>query len=805
MLLLLLLLLAARHTPCAVAAVAAPATVTRGVEPMRLSSTGPANTLPSFFFMAGAEEGGSLWGGDFAYRGGRGDPDPFDLPVQNCPDEFYANQSPDLRVPQLPWRLQNDWGCERTPDSKVPVVVLENAYLRAAITPQWGSKIWSLYHKKEKRQLIYNNPAHQPNNIGYRKAWTSGGAEWNWAPGKIGHSVFSESDSFLAVLDTERGPVVRAWEYDRQNHTVWSVDMFLDGETLWAHPRIYNYGSGGKEVPGYWWTCVAMRTTDGTRIVSPASLSVSPCTPWPHGAWTLDNTTFRGQTGLQGGGGGPDACAATSTCAYQNDNSYIGNIPSSHDFFFYIPKNVTPHVTHVTKDGWSFVHSHAPEIRGTKFFQWGQHMMGQFQQDFMSGSDYQNPKCNPDYYDPWCEHYVHEGDYTELQVGPAPTQMHTFPVPGNSTYEWTENFRGFHANVSRVHASDYAEAQAEVAEWIASPDGLPQDMFQDVDAFLRGLATVAPKPEDIMHQGMPWGGLREKLLAAEAADNNGVPSRSSSPPPRLVPHGACPFPDPPRTVETAPWLDLLGPTGTFSPETLAVTPVNFEIDKIWMRRVADSMAVHGATWLHHLFLGTEQLEVGNVAAAEASFKASLALQPNAHAYRNLATTATTADAGAKLYAEAWAAWKKLDPKADPSSVLLGKDLASEISVWLMLNARWEPLRAFLADLPAAYTRKDRVLHATAALAVNVDKNWTAALDILESECFPTYGNKRSALIELRWQAKLGQAQDASPGGRPLTTLELVKLRRKLGCDGDSTTSGVRSPCTRGSPNLGLRY
>jgi hypothetical protein len=34
---------------------------------------------------------------------------------------------------------------------------------------------------------------------------------------------------------------------------------------------------------------------------------------------------------------------------------------------------------------------------------------GMFQQDFMSASDYENPNCNPDVYDPWCEHYKHEG------------------------------------------------------------------------------------------------------------------------------------------------------------------------------------------------------------------------------------------------------------------------------------------------------------------------------------------------------------------------------------------------------------
>ena len=55
--------------------------------------------------------------------------------------------------------------------------------------------------------------------------------------------------------------MVRAWEYDRQNHTVWSVDIHLEGEVLWAHPRIYN--GNDHEIPGYWWTCVAMKATDG--------------------------------------------------------------------------------------------------------------------------------------------------------------------------------------------------------------------------------------------------------------------------------------------------------------------------------------------------------------------------------------------------------------------------------------------------------------------------------------------------------------------------------------------------------------
>ena len=54
-----------------------------------------------------------------------------------CPDDVFEGMSPDLRAPKLPWRVQEDWGCERN-RTAVRVLVLENDMLRAAITPQWG-------------------------------------------------------------------------------------------------------------------------------------------------------------------------------------------------------------------------------------------------------------------------------------------------------------------------------------------------------------------------------------------------------------------------------------------------------------------------------------------------------------------------------------------------------------------------------------------------------------------------------------------------------------------------------------------
>ena len=81
----------------------------------------------------------------------------------------------------------------------------------------------------------------QPANIGARGAWTAGCLEFNWSPGFLGHSAFTEERVWAAVLATEeKGDVVRVYEYDRYNGTVFQVDLLLDGAELWTHTRIDN-------------------------------------------------------------------------------------------------------------------------------------------------------------------------------------------------------------------------------------------------------------------------------------------------------------------------------------------------------------------------------------------------------------------------------------------------------------------------------------------------------------------------------------------------------------------------------------
>ena len=260
----------------------------------------------------------------------------------------------------------------------------------------------------------------------------------------------------------------------------------------------------------------------------------------------------------------------------------------------------------------------------------------------------------------------------------------------------------------------------------------------------------------------------------------------------------CPFTSLPYDERTMHWIDLIRLNGTFSENASNTTPLNFEVGEMWM-----SLLGNGTSWLHYLFRGTQALEVGDVNRARDEFRASITKRPNAHAYRGLAVMSSTPNEGWENYQNAWKCYLSLSEEQDVVKNRIGKDLSREIATWLMLNNRWDDLREFLSSLPESYKSKDRVLHAQASLHVH-DGDFASAKKILRSNCFPTYGSERSALIELWWNSLVLEAE-SEKGGESLSPRELLALRRKYRCDGDSATSTLKDPCILGPPNLGYAY
>lgn len=185
----------------------------------------------------------------------------------------------DLRSPQLPWLVQDRWTCDRAP-ATYDTVVLESDGLRADITPRIGGKIWSLFDKTHKKDMVFDNPAHQPAYIATRGAWASGGIEMNFSPGIIGHSVFAESPAFVARLDTARGPVVRVYEFDRYNGTVWQVRC----EDAWSRGSAF--------------LRVCVRASDFVRVLSypPRCARLRPRRPTCFWKTTCYGSTLRSRT-----------------------------------------------------------------------------------------------------------------------------------------------------------------------------------------------------------------------------------------------------------------------------------------------------------------------------------------------------------------------------------------------------------------------------------------------------------------------------------------------------------------------------
>ena len=61
----------------------------------------------------------------------------------------------------LPYGIQDNYNRDRKP-RKFKAAILENENLKAVFLPELGGRLWSLYHKKLNRELLYVNPVFQP-------------------------------------------------------------------------------------------------------------------------------------------------------------------------------------------------------------------------------------------------------------------------------------------------------------------------------------------------------------------------------------------------------------------------------------------------------------------------------------------------------------------------------------------------------------------------------------------------------------------------------------------------------------------
>ena len=363
-----------------------------------------------------------------------------------------------------PYMQQDNYTREKKPRA-FKAAILENKYIKAVFLPELGGRLWSLFDKEKNRELLYKNPVFQPGNLALRNAWFSGGVEFNI--GIRGHNPFTCSPMWVAADKTDKGDVLRLYEYERIRGVAYCVSAHLpeNSKALYINVRIENTSDEEKYM--YWWSNIAVPEEKETRIIVPAKKSFVCTYNVDH--YLLDKANILDCDGI--------------------DTTYPYNTKRAKDFFYDIPKDSHKWIVSADKDGKGLLHTSTKELISRKLFLWGQGRGGQR----------------------WNEWLSEEGSrYIEIQAGLAHTQLEHIPMPAKTVWEWTEAYTAFDCNPEIVHG-DYDNAVDTVEKYISDrvgdPDVLPFPSLDDV------------KSRKIVYKASGWGELAEKISGVKLSDN----------------------------------------------------------------------------------------------------------------------------------------------------------------------------------------------------------------------------------------------------------------------------------------------
>lgn len=433
---LALALLAGARTGATATMSASATEITSGVRTLPVAPLGPANPWPRFRFQVR------------------------DAPVKlasNLSDEDRAGTFANAAVPPMPYLMQDNYTRQRR-RGELPAITVENDALRAVFYPSLGGRMISLYDKRGRRELLFNNPVFQPANLAIRNAWFSGGIEWNGP--LYGHSLLTCSPVFAGVVETARGPLLRLYEFDRALETTWQVDALLPAgdNRLWVHVKAIN--PNARDIAFYWWTNIAVPLARDTRVLSPADYAISHD---PAGNARIAFPMFDGF-----------------------DGSYPRNYPYAKSVFFRKPGAQKPWSVCVDGRGRGLSHVSTQTLSGRKLFTWGTGRGGKRWMDFLSQTG--------------------KGDYIEIQGGVTPTQLQTRPLKAGASIEWTECLGPFAMDAQAARDADYRAACAAAGKVI--DERISDAALREMHTFLSAQADSPVRT--VLHRGAAWGRLHEK-------------------------------------------------------------------------------------------------------------------------------------------------------------------------------------------------------------------------------------------------------------------------------------------------------
>jgi len=170
-------------------------------------------------------------------------------------------------------------------DRRWKVVRLENPYIKVAVLPQVGGKIWGAEEKSTRQEFIYTNHVLKFREIALRGPWTSGGIEFNF--GIVGHTPAGATPvDYIWRRNPDGSASCIVGTTDWPSRTRWSVDItvppdkaFFETRPFWVNPSPFHQSY-------YAWMNAAVRTDDDLQYIFPGRSHIGhdfsvPLKPWP--------------------------------------------------------------------------------------------------------------------------------------------------------------------------------------------------------------------------------------------------------------------------------------------------------------------------------------------------------------------------------------------------------------------------------------------------------------------------------------------------------------------------------------------
>lgn len=153
------------------------------------------------------------------------------------------------------------------------VVELENDFIRVAIFPEIGGKVWSAYDKVHRRYFLYNNSVVKFRDIAMRGPWTSGGVEFNY--GVIGHTPNTATPVDYQLRTGKEGSVsciIGCLEL--LTRTRWNVEIKLEKDKAFFTTRSTWFNATATEQPYYQWSNSAVYAKNDLQLIYPGTAAI---------------------------------------------------------------------------------------------------------------------------------------------------------------------------------------------------------------------------------------------------------------------------------------------------------------------------------------------------------------------------------------------------------------------------------------------------------------------------------------------------------------------------------------------------